>query len=60
MGGNTFEPYDFVLNEIERKPEDAELKSDSTDGHDRRQWYRYAFLFASVSEIHFMYFFHFL
>jgi hypothetical protein len=40
MGGNTFEPYDFVLNEIERKPEDAELKSDSTDGHDRRQWYR--------------------
>lgn len=39
MGGNTLQPDDFVLNEVERKPEDAELKSDFRFCHDRRQWY---------------------
>jgi len=39
MGGNTLQPDDIVLNEVERKPEDAELKSDFRFCHDRRQWY---------------------
>jgi hypothetical protein len=39
MGGNTLQPDDFVLNEDERKPEDAELKSDFRFCHDSRQWY---------------------
>jgi hypothetical protein len=39
MDGNTFQPDDLVLNEVEREPEVAELKS-SLDADDGRECIR--------------------
>ena len=61
MGINTFQPDDFVLKEVELKPEDSEFKS-SIETNDGRVCMllvldlKFSFLFPSISVIHFMYF----